>query len=170
VLHDRGVDGRGSMFRMAYPCNVLAGNHFDLKLKYNVTEGHVSRVMLDVFDDADEWLYSFDASEDFTLRADSMDIYGNANLKNDPISLVGIALFLDDGASATVKIQDLTIGGVPVSFYARDSESVGYQVFIERDLEPTLYYQFSLCGTVAFGAVTLYYLSRRSKAYIEVDG
>jgi hypothetical protein len=165
-LRDNGMDGEGSLFRMAYPFEILLGDDFRFNLKYAVTEGEVSNVLFDVFDDTDEWLYSFVASEDFVLEPDTVDIYGKSNLINDRISLVAFLIFLEDGSSASYKLKELSINGnesYSVDFYADNNEEIFYEVFIERDFNPSFIYSATLVSGVFLGVVTLYLLYRRIK-------
>jgi 4-amino-4-deoxy-L-arabinose transferase-like glycosyltransferase len=161
-LRDVGVDGRGSMLRLAYPCGVYVGDDFSLSFKYKVTEGNVSDVLLDVFDDTDEWIYTFDATENFVLKPDSKDACGSSNLPNDQLSLVAISMLLDDNSSATIKLEELAVnsnnGTCEVKFYASNSEEILYEIFVERDFTPSTGYGAALILTVAFGAATLYRL------------
>jgi hypothetical protein len=163
-LHDRGMDGRASLFRIAYPYEAYVGEDFSLRLRYHIIEGNVSDVLLDVFDDADEWLYTFQAAEGFVLKPGTKDIFGYSNLRNDHISLVGIVILLGDGSSATFRLEELGIGGSKsssVKFYAEDSEEIGYRVFVERDFKPSAQYVSALTLSVALSLVTVYYLYRR---------
>jgi 4-amino-4-deoxy-L-arabinose transferase-like glycosyltransferase len=161
-LRDEGADGRGSMLRLAYPCGAYVGNDFSLSFKYEVTEGTVSDVLLDVFDDTDEWIYSFDAAENFVLKPDSRDICGCSNMPNDQLSLVAISTLLDDNSSATIRLEELAVnsgnGTCEVNFYAGDSEEVPYEIFVERDFTPSTSYGAALILTVAFAVAALYRL------------
>ena len=163
-LRDNGMDGHGSMLRMAYPCSSFLGDDFRLDLKYTVTEGEVSNVLLDVFDDTDEWLYTFVATEDFVLEPDTVDIHGKSNLINDKISLVAILIFLEDGSSATFKLEELSINGgesCDIKFYAKEKEEIFYEVFIERDFKPSFFYAAALVSAVVLGVVAVCQLYRR---------
>jgi hypothetical protein len=163
-LRDSGLDGQGSVLRMAYPCYSFLGDDFRLDLKYNVTEGEVSNVLLDLFDDTDEWLYTFTASEDFVLKPDTLDLHGKAYLVNDDISLVAILIFLEDGSSATFRLEELNLSNgesCDVDFYAEDEEEIFYQVFIERDFQPSLSYAAALILTVVLCGVAIFLLYRR---------
>jgi hypothetical protein len=171
-LNDEGLDGHGSLLRMAYPCRAYVGDDFSLTLKYRVVEGGVSNVLLDVFDEADEWLYAFDAPEDFVLKPHSRDVHGHSNLLNDPISLVAMVILLDDGSSATIRLDELSISDGEsrnIEFYAESCEEVRYEVFIERDFEPTPFYIATLILSVAFGFAAVYNLYGRIEVYAD-DG
>jgi len=171
-LWDEGVDGHDSMFRMAYPCNVFVGDDFRLDLKYNVSEGEVSTVLLDVFDDTDEWLYTFVAPEEFVLKPDTRDVHGCSNLLNDNISLVAIMISLEDGASATFELEEFSVSGgesCGIQFYAEADEEIVYEVFIERDFKPSFYYVVALISAVALGVVAICLLYRRARC-MQVDG
>ena len=171
-LQDNGVDGHSSMFRMAYPFRAQVGGDFSLSLRYRVMEGNVSNVLLDVFDDTDDWLYTFDAPEDFLLKPDSKDVHGHSNLFNDHISLVAVAVFLDDGSSATIRLEEPRISGgegLFGEFHAESSEEIPYKLFIERDFEPPLQYITTLILSVAFGTATIYHLYEKIKRQMDDD-
>lgn len=171
-LHDKGVDGHGSMLRMAYPFRAHVGGDFSLSLRYRVVAGEVSNVLLDVFDDTDDWLYTFDAPEDFLLKPDTRDVHGHSNLFNDHISLVAVSVFLEDGSSATIRLEELRISsgeGRNIEFYAESSEEIPYKVFIERDFKPPLQYIATLILSVAFGTATIYHLYEKIKRYVDND-
>jgi len=163
-LHDTGVDGKGSVLTMAYPLSARADYDFSLHLRYRVIEGNMSNISFYVFDDTDEWLYTFVAPEDFVLTSESKDLYGNANLLNDDISLVAVAMWLDDNASATLRLDELSVSGSEnygVEFYAHPNEEVTYEVFMERDFKPSSSYATALILTVALGVLTIWYLYRK---------
>jgi hypothetical protein len=166
-LHDEGVDAEGSEFRMVYPCSAYVGDDFRLNFKYELMDGNVSGVRLDVLDDTDEWLYTFNASENFVLTPDSKDVYGYAYLHGDTVSLVEVVILLDDGASATISVEELSVSGsgeiCSVEFYARDIEEIRYEVFIERDFKPSILYGSALILSVTFGVATLYCSYKRIK-------
>jgi hypothetical protein len=171
-LWDKGVDGQGNVFRMAYPCNVFVGDDFRLDLKYNVSEGEVSNVLVDVFDDTDEWLYTFVAPEESILKPDTMDVHGCSNLLNDKVSLVAIMMSLEDGSSATFRLEEFSVSGgesCDVQFYAEANEEIVYEVFIERDFKPSVYYIVALISTVVLSVVAVCLLYRRVRC-IQVDG
>lgn len=165
-LDDEGVDGRSSMLRMAYPCEAYVGNDFTLGFKYEIMDGNASHVKLDVFDDTDEWLYTFDAPEDFVLKSDSKDLSGYSNLSNDYISLVAIVIVLDDGSNAYITLEELSFTDGKncenIEFYAESGEEIPYEVFIERDFKPSLLYMLTLSLSVVLGIVTLYYLFKNA--------
>jgi hypothetical protein len=164
-LQDKGTDGQDSVFRMAYPCIGYLGDDFRLDLRYDVTEGDVSDVLLDVFDDTDEWLYTFVAPEDFVLKPDTVDLHGKSYLVNDRISLLAIVISLEDGSSTTFKLEELSINGgetCDVKFYAEETEEIFYQVFVERDFKPSFFYVATLISAVVLGVVVVYLLYRRA--------
>jgi hypothetical protein len=171
-LWDKGVDEHGSVFRMAYPCNVFVGDDFRLDLKYNVSEGEVSTVLFDVFDDMDEWMYTFVAPEEFVLKPNTMDVHGSSNLLNDKVSLVAIMISLEDGSSATFTLEEFSVSGgesCDIQFYAEADEEIVYEVFIERDCKPSVYYATALISAVALGVVVICLLYRRARC-MQVDG
>lgn len=161
-LQDKGRNGHSSMFRIAYPFKAYVNEGFSLSLKYEVIEGNVSDVLLDVFDDTDEWIYTFATTEDFILEPDSKDVCGCSNLSNDQLSLVAIIVLIDDNSSATIKLEELKINSnnetQEVGFYAENQEQIQYEIFIERDLPPPTSYRIALVLTVALGAATAYHL------------
>jgi hypothetical protein len=163
-LDDEGVDGQGSLFRMAYPCKVHVGDNFRLSFKYKLIDGNVSGVLLDVLDDTDEWLYPFNASENFVLTPESKDLSGYSNLLHDDLSLLGVTVLLDNNSSATVRLDKLSVSdgeNFNVAFYAHPNEEVHYEVSIERDFKSSITYAIALISTVALGAVTLWYLYKK---------
>jgi hypothetical protein len=163
-LHDEGVDGNASIFRMAYPCKAYVGDDFKLSFKYELMDGNVSGVLLDVLDDTDEWLYPFNASENFVLTPESKDLSGYSNLLHDDISLIGVTMLLDNNSSATVRLDKLSVSDgetFNVEFYAYPNEEVYYEVFIERDFKSSITYAIALISTLALGAVTLWYLYKK---------
>jgi hypothetical protein len=166
-LHDEGADGQASVLKLAYPCKAYVGDDFRLSFKYKLIDGNVSRVRLDVLDDTDEWMYTFNASEDFVLTPDSKDVYGYVNLHEDTVSLVAVVISLDDGASATISLEELSVSSgeefLNVEFYARDSEEIRYEMFIERDFKPPILYEVALILSVTFGVAALYCLYERIK-------
>jgi 4-amino-4-deoxy-L-arabinose transferase-like glycosyltransferase len=163
-LHDEGVDGNSSLFRMAYPCESYVGDDFRLHLKYELIDGNLSGVQLDVLDDTDEWMYTFNASEDFVLTPATKDLYGYSNLLHDKISLVRVAVLLENNSSATVRLDELSIEGSEssnVGFYAYPGEEVHCEMFIERDFKPSISYATALISTIALGTIVVYNLYRK---------
>jgi len=163
-LQDEGVDGNSSLFRMAYPYKAYVGDDFRMRLKYKLIDGNVSGVQLDVFDDTDEWMYSFNATEDFVLTPATKDLYGCSNLLHDEISLVRVVVLLENNLSATVRLDELSVGGSEnssVGFYAYPSEEVHYEMFIERDFKPSIGYATALMSTVAVDTVAICCLYRK---------
>ena len=164
-LADNGTDGHDSLFRIAYPCKIHTGHDFSLELKYKITEGNLSRVQLDVFDDTDEWLYSFNASTDFVLKADSGDVFGYSNLMDDDVSLIAIVMILKNGSSATINLEELNINDNTklnkIEFYAEQQEKINYDIFIEHDFQPSLYYISTVLLSLTLATVTIVYLYRK---------
>jgi hypothetical protein len=163
-LHDAGTDGNASIFTMAYPISTRVDNNFTLKLRYRVIEGNRSNIWVYVFDDTDEWLYPFAASEDFVLTSETKDLYGYANLLGDNISLVEFSMLVDDNSSAIIRLEEFSVGGgenCSVKFYAAPNEEVPYEVFVERDFKPSINYAAALTAAVAFGVLTIWYLYRK---------
>jgi hypothetical protein len=170
-LHDAGIDGNASLFTMTYPISTRVDNNFSLHLRYNVIEGNGSNIWVYVFDDTDEWLYPFAASEDFVLTPETKDLYGHANLLGDDISLVEVSMLVDDNSSAVLRLHELSVSGsenYSVKFYATPNEEVPYEVFVERDFKPSINYVAALISTVTLGVLTIWYLYRRVNVH-EVD-
>jgi 4-amino-4-deoxy-L-arabinose transferase-like glycosyltransferase len=164
-LQDAGIDGNESIFTVAYPVSARVGDNFSLHLRYRMIEGNASNVWIYVFDDADEWLYPFAASEDFVLTSETKDLYGHANLLGDDISLVEVSVIVDDNASAILMLDEFSVSGsesYSVKFYAFPTEEVAYEVFVERDFEPSISYAAVLISTVTLGALIIGYLYRRT--------
>jgi hypothetical protein len=171
-LCDEGLDGTGSVFRMAYLCDVFVGDDFRLDLKYNVSEGEVSNVLLDLFDDTDEWLYTFTTHEEFVLEPDAVDVHGYLNILNDKVSLLAVTISLDDSVSAIFELEELSVSGsesCDIQFYAEADEEIFYEVFIERDFESSVYYEVVLVSAVVLGVVAIWLLYRRAGC-MRVDG
>jgi len=167
-LYDKGLDGHGSFIRMIYPCETYVGEDFSLHLKYKVVSGEVSTVLLDVFDDTDEWLYSFNASEDFILKPDSVDVYGYSNLFKDRISLIAIVISLNNGSSATIRLEGLSVNGSDsfnVNFHVKNSELLHYKVFIEHDFKPSIQFTATLILSTSSGIVAIYYFYKKLKRF-----
>lgn len=163
-LEDKGTDGQGSMFRIAYPYSTQVGSDFRLSLDYKIIEGNAPKVLLDVFDDTDEWLYSFNAPEGFELTPQTKDLQGRSNLLNDQISLIAMTIFQEDNSSTTIKLNHLALNDDPnlnVEFYTQNSEDVTYEVFVQKNFLSTFVYQLSLTLSVTLAAATIYYVYRR---------
>jgi hypothetical protein len=170
-LQDAGMDGNASMFTMVYPIRSRVDDNFTLKLKYQVIEGNESNIWVYVFDDTDEWLYPFAASENFVLTSETKDLYGYANLLGDNISLVEVSMLVDDNSSAILRLEELSVSSgenYSVKFYAVPNEEVPYEVFIEKDFEPAINYAAALTAAVAFGVFTIWYLFKKVE-YAGVD-
>jgi hypothetical protein len=138
-----------------------------------VIEGNASNVWVFVFDDTDEWLYPFAASEDFVLTSETKDVYGHANLLGDDISLVEVSVMVDDNASAILGLDEFSVSGsesYSVKFYAFPTEEVAYEVFVERDFEPSISYAATLILTVVLGALTIWRLYRKTNAHELMKG
>jgi 4-amino-4-deoxy-L-arabinose transferase-like glycosyltransferase len=172
-LQDAGIDGNESIFTVAYPVSASVGDNFSLHLRYRVIEGNASNVWVFVFDDTDEWLYPFAASEDFVLTSETKDVYGHANLLGDDISLVEVSVMVDDNASAILGLDEFSVSGsesYSVKFYAFPTEEVAYEVFVERDFEPSISYAATLILTVVLGALTIWRLYRKTNAHELMKG
>ncbi|MEM2514606.1 MAG: glycosyltransferase 87 family protein, partial [Candidatus Bathyarchaeia archaeon] len=111
-LADKGLDGKDSLFRIAYPCEYYVGDSFRVNVEYEMAvSGNATPIMmLDVFDETDEWLYTFRMKEEnFTLTPDACDIDGYANLKGDIISLVALSMAIKNGETAIFLLKKLSI-------------------------------------------------------------
>jgi hypothetical protein len=164
-LQDAGIDGNESIFTVAYPVSVRVSDDFTLHLQYTMIEGNKSSVWVYVFDDTDEWLYPFAASEDFVLTSETKDCYGHANLLGDNISLVEVSVRVDDNASAILELDELSVRdseNYSIKFYAFPTEEVEYEVFVERDFKPSISYTVALISTVTLGVLIIWYLYRRT--------
>ncbi|MEM3550346.1 MAG: glycosyltransferase 87 family protein [Candidatus Bathyarchaeia archaeon] len=166
-LRDKGEDGKESTFRMVYPFSAYVDDDFSLIFKYKILEGAVSNVFVDVFDDTDDWIYAFNAAENFVLNAESESLLGCSNLYGDEISLIGVTLNAKDCSSATVELRELNIScngeTHSVKFYSKNTEKVGYEVFIERDWQPPIYYTASLVLAFGFGLAAIYFMHKKLK-------
>ncbi len=163
-LVDYGLNGKGSIFRIAHPLDVYVSNDFSLDLQYKIMMGN-AKLYLDVFDDSDDWLYPFQPTEKFALNVSSKDLYGYSNLYGDHISLFALTVFIDDGASTIIKIEEIKVknsGKVyNLKFYAMESEDIPYEIFIERDFEPNIYYISFLSMFVTFCIITFHFSCRK---------
>jgi 4-amino-4-deoxy-L-arabinose transferase-like glycosyltransferase len=169
-LQDRGINGNASMFTMAHPVSVHVNDNFSLHIKYRMIEGNRSNIWVYVFDDTDEWLYPFAASENLVLTAETRDLYGYANLFGDNISLVEVSILLDDNASAVLRLDEFSVSGSEnynVEFYAVPNEEVPYEVFVERDFKPSISYVAALISTVALGVLFIWYVYRKVRCACE---
>lgn len=166
-LRDKGLDGKGSLFRIAYPLDVYVFDDFSLNLRYRILEGSASNLFLDVFDDFDEWIYTFNTTENFTLKTSSKDLYGYSNLRGDHISLVALSIFIEDDSSVVIKLEELSIKtnteNYAVEFYSRKNEKISYAIFIEKDWRPSTYYLAVITISVALSIGTFQYLHGKSK-------
>jgi hypothetical protein len=165
-LKDAGIDGNASMFTMAYPISARVDHDFSLHLRYRLIEGNGSNIWVYVFDDTDEWLYPFAASEDFVLTPQTKDLYGRANLLGDNISLVEVSMLVDDNASAVFRLEEFSVSDgekYNVEFYAMPNEEIPYEVFVERDFKPSISYVVALISTVALSVFVIWYLYRKVK-------
>ncbi|MEM4577199.1 MAG: glycosyltransferase 87 family protein [Candidatus Nezhaarchaeales archaeon] len=165
-LRDRGVDGKDSIFRVAYPVAARVDDDFTLTLRYEVLEGE-PKLLLDVFDDVDEWVYCFETTKDFTLKPESRDIHGRSNLRGDPISLIALVVCVRDGSSVVVKLDEVKLvsseGVVEVPLMVGERETVTYEVYVERDWEPPPSYRAALMAFAALCAASFICLHERAK-------
>ena len=111
-------------------------------------------------------MYAFAAPEDFVLTPETKDLYGHANLRGDNISLVEVSMLLDDNASATLRLDELSASGSEnynVKFYAYPNEEIPYEVFVERDFKPSTNYATALTSTAALGVLAIWYIYRKAE-------
>jgi hypothetical protein len=158
-LRDEGLDERRSIFRIAYPYPTRAGYEFPLPIAYSVIGNSSPTIMLDIFDDKDEWIYTIrlPAAPDQTIAGCKIPPY----ILGDDISLIALVVSLNDGDSTTIKLYG-NIGNTTnhISLYAENTEKIHYRILIERDPAPTPEYQLSL-STSAILLPTLLYRTAR---------
>ncbi len=157
-VRDPWRDGRGGLFRIAYPLHTKVDEGFSLNLRYRVLDGDSYRVLLDLFDETDEWLYSFEAGEETTIRGELQEY---SRLRGDELSLVAIVIVLEDGGFAEILLEELSISGMEIPLYVDRGENVNYRVLVERDFHPSPVYMASLILSFASGGVSLLRLWRR---------
>jgi hypothetical protein len=166
-VRDLGADGSSSLFRMAYPLRLQVDESFCLSLGYKVL-GSSYRVLLDIFDESDDWLYTYEASENFDLDGKARDLSGYANLMGDEISLMAISLVVGNGGFADLILSELTIDGSRIRLGIDDEEEVVYRVLVERDFKPTPIYSVSLAASFILSLLTIH-LSLRRGERMELD-
>jgi hypothetical protein len=173
ALIDLGLDGQETLLRLAYPCDFTVEKDFLLNLKYRVIEGETANIKLDVFDEVDEWLYTFEAKENLILRPESRDSTGNSKLEGDQISLIAIVFIIADGSSTTVLLEEMSIQtdkkSQKIEFYSEESEEIPFEIYVERDFNPSTYHVSTLSLTVILGLITLIILDKESEK-IALDG
>lgn len=146
-LVDGGLDGKDSIFRIAYPYETYIGEDFKVNLKYKVisTNDTVPTIILDIFDETDEWLYAFKVTdENFILTPDTADINGHANLIGDHMSLIALSITIKDGGAATVLLKNLSIGDQSVVLSTEDNETVRYEIYVEKAFKVSEHYLITL--------------------------
>ncbi|MEM2127528.1 MAG: glycosyltransferase 87 family protein [Candidatus Bathyarchaeia archaeon] len=161
-LRDQGMDGKGSLFRMAYPLGVRVYEGFSLNLRYQVLGGEPQKVLLDIFDETDDWLYSFEAEEVTTVRGDLPEY---SRLRDDELSLVALVIVLEDGGSAEILLEELSICGEEVPLYLGREEEVNYRILVERDFHPSPVYMVSLIQSFTLGGISLFRFWRRLSSF-----
>lgn len=161
-VRDLGRDGAGSLFRLAYPIKAVVDEKFKLLLRYRSLGGSSYRVLLDVFDETDEWLYTFEAGETFLLDWESKDLSGYSNLDGDELSMVAFVLDLEDGGSAEIVIEELKISGEAIKIFLEERELVSYDILAERDFKPSILYLGCLTLSMIFISITIYLLWREN--------
>lgn len=159
-LRDQGMDNRGSLFRIAYPVRVKVDEEFSLSLRFQVLGEKPQRVLLDIFDDTDEWLYSFEADEEIFIRG---NIHEYSRLKGDDLSLVALVIELRDGESTEILLEEFSICDVRIPLYVEKEENVHYRVLVERDFRPSSIYIVSLILSSVLGGFSLLCLRLRSR-------
>ena len=141
-LVDKGVDGKDSRFRIAYPYETYVDDDFKINMECEVIAASKPVMLLDVFDETDEWLYAFKITkENFTLTSETPSIDGYANLRGDLISLVALSVTIKEGTSATIILKNLSINNQTIKFYTESSELLSYKIYIEKSFRaPEIYY------------------------------
>ncbi|MCP8323796.1 MAG: glycosyltransferase 87 family protein [Candidatus Methylarchaceae archaeon HK02M2] len=142
TVEDRGVDKQNTLFRLAYPVDEIVDENFEVKLNLRLDKGNLSKILFDVFDITDDWLYTFNISSNvekgsnwicFKLDKDSRDISGSTNILGDRISQLAISMLIEDGNGATVTIGNFEIqsnkGNVQVPLYAENNEEIDYAIY-----------------------------------------
>lgn len=159
-LRDLGMDGSPSLFRLAYPAEGRVEEDFSLLLRYRIISGSDCKVLMDVFDETDEWLHTFEAPENFQLDKGHP---GFSNLFGDDISLVAIVFVVKDGGSAEIVLEPPSIRGVEVPLYEENRELVKYSVLVERDFKPSTGYIASLTLSAAFSIAAALLILKRDR-------
>ncbi|MEM1515873.1 MAG: hypothetical protein QXH24_07520, partial [Candidatus Bathyarchaeia archaeon] len=138
---------KDSIFRIAYPYEAYIGEDFRVNLEYKImTVGSVQpTIMLEIFDDVDEWLYTFRVTEEnFTLTPETPDIDGHANLKGDTMSLLALSVIVRNGEAADLLLKNLGINDYRIVLFSEDSEAVPYEIYIEKTFRASIGYLTTL--------------------------
>ncbi|MEM3526288.1 MAG: hypothetical protein QXV37_02640, partial [Candidatus Jordarchaeaceae archaeon] len=146
-LVDEGLDGKDSFFRIAYPYESYVEDNFRFNIKYEVVAPNstMPTIILDLFDETDEWLYAFKITEEnFTLTPETPDINGYANLRGDIISLMALFTIIKDGETVDLYLKDLNINGHRITFFAENSETVPYEIYMEKTFKTSEQYIITL--------------------------
>jgi len=164
-LKDEGLDKRNSIFRIAYPYSTRIGYEFPLPIAYSVIDGSPSSIMLDIFDDKDEWIYTIRLPATPHQPVVSCEI--PQYILGDDISLIALVVSLNDRDSTTIKLYE-TIGNANnhINLYAENTEKIHYKILIERDPTLTLEYQLNLSISTILLPILLYrtvQISRKGK-------
>jgi hypothetical protein len=160
-LRDLGADGSSSLFRLAYPVKARVDEGFNILLRYKVINGARFRVLLDVFDDTDDWLYTFEAGEDFLLKCNTRDLSGYSNLYGDEASLIAFAVALENGGSADIVLEEISVNGENIPIYVEDREMVNYRVFVERDFKTSPSYMIPIILFIAISGIGTSHLYKK---------
>jgi hypothetical protein len=148
-------EGQGN-FRFVLPVETIFDKETMFNLRYDHERG-IERVLLDVFDETDEWIYSYYTEPDFNLTYYTKDLEGFSNHQNDLISLVGISLNYMNSSSIVFNLDNLEISKSDIKYnqelYLHDKENIGYEIYLERDFKPTPIYKLSLLLSVILGII-----------------
>jgi hypothetical protein len=164
-LKDEGLDKRNSIFRIAYLYSTRIGYGFPLPIAYSVIGSSSPTIMLDIFDDKDEWIYTIRLPATPHQPVVSCEI--PPYILGDDISLIALVVSLNDGDSTAVKLYE-TIGNTTshINLYAENTEKIHYKILIERDPISTPEYQLNLSISTILLPILLYrttQISRRGK-------
>ncbi|MEM2703393.1 MAG: glycosyltransferase 87 family protein [Candidatus Bathyarchaeia archaeon] len=157
-LVDEGLDGKDSFFRIAYPYESYVEDNFRLNIKYEVVAPNstMPTIILDLFDETDEWLYAFKITEEnFTLTPETPDINGYTNLKGDMMSLVALSIVVKDSEKASLTLRNLSINDQMVALSTEDAEIVNYEVYIEKAFKMPAYLTIGLFLLVSLITYTI---------------
>jgi hypothetical protein len=155
ILKSLESEGEGN-FRFVLPIETVFDEETKFNLQHNYEEG-IERVLMDIFDETDEWIYSFNTEPEFNLTYYTKDLEGFSNHQNDEISLVGISLDYRNTSSVVFTLNNLEILKSNISYnqelFVQDKENIDYELYVERDFKPTPIYIFSLLLSVILGII-----------------
>jgi hypothetical protein len=156
MFNMKSIEGGQGNFRFVLPVETIFDKETMINLRYDHERG-IERVLLDVFDETDEWIYSYYTEPDFNLTYYTKDLKGFSNHQNDLISLVGISINYMNSSSVIFNLDNLEISKSDIKYnqelYVEYSENIGYEVYVERDFKPTPIYILSLLLSVMLGII-----------------